>query len=49
MGVNGSEWEWVAVHGSGGSAWEWVGTQFSINHFYHATYTFRKNLHSVIA
>ena len=40
--------------GVGGSVWEWVGARFSITHliivcFYHVTYTFRKNLHSVIA
>ena len=27
MGVDGSEWEWMAV---GGSGWEWMGALFSI-------------------
>ena len=53
-----NEWEWVKNEqkwlGVDGSAWEWVGAQFSITFFiivcfYHITYTFRKNLHSVIA
>ena len=51
-------WEWVKNEqkwvGVEGSACEWVGAQFSITFFiivcfYHITYTFRKNLHSVIA